>query len=407
MDYIMKIPFKIKFLKKRDQELLVPSTPLRIHEDPVVQSFIRRHMASPQTFVSRIDEEDEMFLFALKAHNGDRRRTAIGYYTLGASIFGAIRQIAMWHFGGLENVASFLDFACGYGRSTRFLSQALSPSRIWACDIYSDAVDFQKRNYGVNGIASVPDPERFPKDKKFDYIFASSFFTHIPQETFGTWIRTLYELLNPRGILAFSTHDFSLIPPSIMPPVTGILFSMSSESRTLPKSQYGTTYVNERFVTEVVEDVTAGKGKLYRVERGLCYFQDIYILANSLNREFSEFTFFHDPIGYVDLWKETSKGVIDLAGWAADFNPGGSIKEVTFSSGDRIIDTIVVDHDRDDVAEYFKCPSAVRSGWRYRISRDNIHSDEVFEVSATNHVGKNTVIVYNFPDALTTHYYIG
>src|ERR1017187_7725819 len=119
----------------------------RAHDDPVVQSFIRQHVPSPNTFVSRIDEDDEMFLFDLHHNKGDRRRTAIGYYTVGSRIFGAIKQIADWHFQGLQNVGSFLDFASGYGRSTRFLSRELPPARIWACDIYPKAVAFQKRHY--------------------------------------------------------------------------------------------------------------------------------------------------------------------------------------------------------------------------------------------------------------------
>src|ERR1051326_9052289 len=99
--------------------------------DRVVQSYIRHHIHSPESFVSHIDTNDEMFLFDLQANQGNRRRTAIGYYVIGSRIFDNIRQIAAWHFQGLEQVGSFLDFACGYGRSTRFLSRELSPSRIW------------------------------------------------------------------------------------------------------------------------------------------------------------------------------------------------------------------------------------------------------------------------------------
>ena len=230
-------------------------------EDPVVRSFIRQHIPSPQTFVSRIDEDDEMFLFDLQANKGDRRRTSIDYYTIGACIFDAIKQIAAWHFRGIHNVGSFLDFACGYGRSTRFLSRELTPSRIWACDIYPKAVAFQKWHYGVNGIVSVPDPTNFPMDRKFDYIFASSFFTHMPETTFARWMETLYGLLTEHGILVFSTRDASMIPPSLETPPTGILFLAHSESRTLDTNQYGSTFVDAEFVSRVANGVTAGKAQ--------------------------------------------------------------------------------------------------------------------------------------------------
>lgn len=370
---------------------------LKIHEDPVVRSFVRRLVASPRTFESRIDKNDEMWLFDLRANKGDRRRTAIGYFTIGSRILSSIRQIGAWHFGKLGNVGSFLDFACGYGRSTRFLCLELPPDRIWACDIYAEAVAFQQHSYGVNGIVSVPDPASFPSDRKFDYIFASSFFTHMPEKTFGTWLRTLFELLTPGGVLAFSTHDFALIPPGVARPATGILFATSSESRTLPGSQYGSTYVNEQFVRRVVDEVIPGRGRLHRVERGLCTFQDIYILAPRLNREFSELAFHHDPTGYLDAWVEGPNGQIRLAGWAADLNPGGSITEISFLSGDRLLATAVPDHDRVDVAEHLQCPAATRSGWQCRLDARAIASDECFEVSATNHVGDRTVIAFDYP----------
>lgn len=370
---------------------------LKIHEDPVVQTFIRRLVAFPQTFVSRIDKDDEMWLFDLRANKGDRRRTGIGYYMIGSRILSAIRQIGAWHFGQLENVGSFLDFACGYGRSTRFLCQELPPDRIWACDIYSAAVDFQRRSYGVNGIVSVPDPARFPADQKFDYIFASSFFTHMPEETFGTWLRTLFERLTPGGILAFSTHDYALIPPGVARPAEGILFATSSESRTLPGSQYGSTFVNQAFVTRVVDEVIPGRARLHRVERGLCTFQDIYLLAPSLNREFSELGFHHDPVGHLDAWLEGPDGQIRLAGWAADLNSGGSIKEISVFSGDRLLAVVVPDHDRADVAEYLRCPAATRSGWQCEFDGKAVSPGDCFEVSATNHAGDRTVIVFDYP----------
>jgi len=50
-------------------------------DDPMVRSFVRHHIPSPRKFVSLkkfvslIDEDDEMYLFALKGNKGDRRRT--------------------------------------------------------------------------------------------------------------------------------------------------------------------------------------------------------------------------------------------------------------------------------------------------------------------------------------------
>jgi SAM-dependent methyltransferase len=376
--------------------MIFPWRSNKVDADPVVRSYISRHIHSPQTFASRIDEDDEMFLFDLQVHNGDRRRVAIGYYRIGSRILGGIRQIADWHFGGLQNVGSFLDFACGYGRSTRFLIREMPPSRIWACDIYANAIKFQTRYHGVNGIVSVPDPASFPRNRQFDFIFASSFFSHMPETTFGRWIETLLDLLTPRGILVFSTHDTSLMPPSIPVPPSGIYFEASSESRTLDKNQYGNTYVNEEFVTTTVDRVSQGKTHLHRVKRGLVGFQDLYILGNDLSSDFSNLDFVHDPSGCLDKCQLSPAGEAVLTGWAADFNPGGSIREIQVLLNDTVMEAVTPSHDRPDIAQHFKCPAVLRSGWTCQLGRYKAGTGDIIEVKVISNKNKSLTILYDY-----------
>ena len=94
------------------------SRPEPLDDDPVVDSYIQSHISAPGKLVTQIDSDDEMFLFDLEANKGSRTKTAVGYYMIGARIFYAIKQLGTWHFGRLGRVRSFLDFACGYGRST-------------------------------------------------------------------------------------------------------------------------------------------------------------------------------------------------------------------------------------------------------------------------------------------------
>ena len=329
-------------------------------EDRVVRRFLDNHAPSPRRFVSRIDKDDEMFLYDLQINQGDRTRTAIHYYTIGSRIFDSIRQLASWQFGGLQNIRAFLDFACGYGRSTRFLVQELPPERVWACDIYAEAIKFQKRYYGVNGIVSVPDPVNFPKGQKFDFIFASSFFSHMPESSFGRWIETLLNLLTERGILVFSTHDVSLLPASVEVPSSGIYFIPNSESRTLDKNQYGSSYVSESFVSRVVDQVTGGAKRVHRIKRGLVWFQDLYILTRESNRDFTDLNFQHEASGCFDSCRPEPAGHGTLTGWAADLNPGGSIEEIQFIANERVLQTATPSFDRPDVAAIFDSPSLLR-----------------------------------------------
>lgn len=367
----------------------------KLDSDPVVRSFIQWHIPSPETFVSVIDEEDEMFLYDLKTDRGARRRNAIGYYSVGSRIFGAIEQIGAWHFTKLSKIGSFLDFASGYGRSTRFLARELPPDRIWACDIYSKAMDFQQRNFGVHAIVSVPDPDDFPRDKQFDFIFASSFFTHMPETTFFRWMEMLYSLLTERGILVFSTVDMSLLPPAVPRPPSGMLFVASSESRTLDTNQYGSCYVDQNFVARTVERVTGRGAHLHRIERGLDRFQDIYIVAKTLNRDFSDLNFVHEPGGCFDWGEMSADGTACLNGWAADINAGASIEEVQFLSDGKVIATVVPSYDRPDVAAFFQRPAVIRSGWTCQLKRRLFRSNYIVDIKAVNDKGRSGIIAYD------------
>jgi SAM-dependent methyltransferase len=369
-------------------------------EDRVVRQFLQSHSLSPKRFVSRIDKRDEMFLFDLQINKGDRTRTAIGYFTIGSRIFNSIRQLANWQFGGLQNVGAFLDFACGYGRSTRFLIQELPPERVWACDIYAEAIRFQNRYYGVNGVVSVPDPADFPKGRKFDFIFASSFFSHMPESSFGRWIETLRNLLTERGILVFSTHDVSLLPASVDVPPSGIYFIPNSESRTLDKNQYGSSYVSESFVTRIVDQVTGGEARVHRIKRGLVWFQDLYIVTRESNRDFTDLNFLHDPSGNFDSCRPEPAGHGTLTGWAADLNPGGSIKEIQFISSERVIQAVTPSFDRPDVAVCFNSPSILRSGWTCQLREDCVRPTDIIEIKVVNQKAQSRTIAYDTFKAL-------
>ena len=189
-------------------------------------------------------------------------------------------------------------------------------------------LSFKAEYLGVHGIVSTENPENYLIDRKFDCILANSFFSHMPERTFTNWLQNLYDLLTPNGILMFSVHDESLRLPHVEMPTTGILFSADSESQSLDKEEYGTTYVTEKFVREMVDRVSGGKAFVHRLEKGICRFQDLYVVTNQLHQEFSSLKFSHHPEGYVDVAALTTKDNLYLEGWAADVNQDGRIDEV-------------------------------------------------------------------------------
>ena len=168
-------------------------------DESIVKIWLEEQTKFPQHFKTDISQADEMFLYALQ-NLGDRDRATIRYYFIGKRILDAVKQVLDWHFEKTP-ISSFLDFACGYGRFTRYLIQELPPKQVWVADIYAEAVKFQREYLGVNGVVSAVKPEDFPLEKKFDVILACSFFSHIPEKRFCGWMQKLYRYIRKKAIV--------------------------------------------------------------------------------------------------------------------------------------------------------------------------------------------------------------
>jgi SAM-dependent methyltransferase len=365
---------------------------LDLVQNPVIEAFIREQAKFPEDFKLNICEDDEMYLFALSNVKDDRDRALVRYYSLGRRILDTVKQVVDWHFGSFENVPSFLDFACGYGRFTRFLIQEMPPEKVWVSDIYANAVKFQTEYLGVSGIVSTGKPENYLIDRKFDCILANSFFSHMPERTFTSWLQNLYDLLTPNGILMFSVHDECLRAVGAEMPERGILFSPMSESQSLDKEEYGTTYVSEKFVREIVDKVSAGKAFVHRIEKGICRFQDLYVVTNELVRDFSELKLYHHPEGYVDVAAFTNKENLYLEGWAADLNLGGRIEDLQVLVNNQIVQRCEPFYNRPDVAGHFKTDVALQSGWNCYLPKNTVAPQDVLTVKAINNYGGEWIL---------------
>ncbi len=201
-----------------------------------------------------IDPLDEMLLYNLDLLHGDADAAALLYLWKGAQVASSILRVAGGAFGQPERARSVLDFASGYGRSTRFLVTALDPRRLWVADIVEPAVASQVERFGVHGLRSAESAADFEPGRAFDLIFVSSLFSHLPEAAFGSWLDRLASLLAPRGVLALSTLDAG--------DGAGHTFHAASESRELEPERYGTAYVTEAFVRRSVAEARCSPSTL-------------------------------------------------------------------------------------------------------------------------------------------------
>ena len=310
-----------------------------------------------------IDARDEMLGFLVDAFEGDRERALFQYFRSGRSIADGMFQILRWRFGDPGRVEKLLDFASGYGRVTRFLVGEIPPERTWVADVYEGGVRFQEERFGVHGIVSRIRPEDFACAERFDAILVTSLFTHLPEERFVAWLRVLWNLLTPGGVLVFSTHSPDLLPPDAGIPESGILFEERSESGSLATSDYGSTWVTPGFVRRALDRVAGpSAASLHRVDRGLNNFQDLYVAVPGADEGFSGLAFRGDPLLYIENCRLEENGRrLYLDGWAVLRDGSAETVEVLVDGEPGAAATIT--GPREDVAAALGQERFVRSGW--------------------------------------------
>jgi SAM-dependent methyltransferase len=226
-----------------------------------------------------IHPADEMFLF--EKNNPNILFPEALYLSNGQFIFDDVLKALDLVGFKLDQAKSFLDFASGYGRVTRFWCQRFPPDSIWAADVQHAGIDFQIKNFGVNGVYSFFDPKEVQLPLKFDLISVISLFTHLPKPRFREWLRFLIDSLSPHGLLIFSVHNENLLEKTEQSLLTdGFLFAPASESGTLPVLEYGTTYVSDYFLEQEIASID-GARILKVLPRGLCDFQDLVVVVRN------------------------------------------------------------------------------------------------------------------------------
>lgn len=375
---------------------MLPSQQLSPEGRLVVDEFVRLRTSDPASFNTAISPEDEMYLFLLnESKTVDHDRSHLRYFESGKLMLEEYRPIVEATFGGYDKVDSILEFACGHGRFTRFLVQEAPPGSVFVSDIYSDAVAFQTGQFGVAGKLSVEDPDDYRDDRRYQLILVSSLFSHLPPDTFGRWLGRLYDLLTEDGVLVFSVHDEAVIPVHLPMNRSGITFVGSSESRSLATSQYGTTFVSEKYVSDVIAKACPDAGGYVRIQKGLWRYQDLYVVARSGMRDTSEAGRNRGPQGYLERCRlQEPLHYYSLEGWAFDFDEGAVVEEVEVQVGGERVQACLPSHPRPDVAAHFENSRAAHSGWACLLRPEQVRPDQIVSIVLRSSSGRSSVITF-------------
>jgi SAM-dependent methyltransferase len=153
----------------------------------------------------------------------------------------------------LSRCRSFLEFASGFGRFSRHLAKALPAHSLHVSDVVAGSVDFLKQRLAVDGFYSVSRPEQLATPQKYEVIFVLSLFSHLPENTWSSWLARLYDALEDGGVLIITTHGEKCARLfKVDFPENGFVFISSSESKALSGDEYGSTFTSSDYVQRAI-----------------------------------------------------------------------------------------------------------------------------------------------------------
>ena len=193
-----------------------------------------------------------------------------------------------------------LDFGCGCGRMTRYLSMDEN-IEAYGSDVNNDLVVWCQEN--LKGVTTVKNDTKPPlpfEDHFFDCIYTLSIFSHLDELSSTEWIIELSRLLRPGGLLALTTHGYPALniirDSSLHQSMFRVTKEWANESLSdlkdlkfmhLPYDKeilvqanagesYGNTFVHPEKVSELC--ASSSFELVQHLEGGLRGWQDIYLI---------------------------------------------------------------------------------------------------------------------------------
>jgi SAM-dependent methyltransferase len=100
---------------------------------------------------------------------------------------------------------AILDFGCGCGRITRWWDGVEGPVKIFACDPHPELAGWCRANLAFADVAVSGENPPLPyPDAAFDFVYALSIFTHLPEDRCVSWMAELHRVIRPGGLLLFT-----------------------------------------------------------------------------------------------------------------------------------------------------------------------------------------------------------
>jgi hypothetical protein len=326
--------------------------------------------------VAAAHPDDEMLRYSVAASGGHEEAGLRLYLDKGRQIAECVLALGDLAFPEAGSGA-LLDFASGFGRSTRFLVTALPAKCVTVSDVQRAGLAYQAATFGVRTLDSTLDPELFRPEASFDLVFAASFFSHVPPARFAPWLRRLAALCRDDGLVAFSTLPVSGDQMALGGQVVHV---PESESAVLTPEDYGTTWVSDRFVSDALAEARRAGDRLEVVRRGLCARQDLWVLRRGRAAVASLAGLPRHPAGQVDRVASEERDLV-VEGWCEDpAEEGSGLAEVVLERSGA-------------PPERVGYPIATRRArFRFTLDRRRVGLDDLIEIVARTVKGPSSLL---------------
>ena len=124
------------------------------------------------------------------------------------SICGILREAGV----SPNDFGSVLDFGCGCGRVIRRW-RSITPGALYGTDYNPDAVEWCRHNLPLAKFQSnTLEPRLDYADQQFEFAYALSVFTHMPEDLQRPWMNELRRVLRPGGYLLITAQGDEFQP---------------------------------------------------------------------------------------------------------------------------------------------------------------------------------------------------
>jgi SAM-dependent methyltransferase len=295
---------------------------------PIDRHIADQYLASRRIlgqFNTQVHADDEMYSILTTAANLSSEEALITYFDSGFRIWEIIREIVQT--AGLTELSQHrvLEFACGFGRVTRWILQDVPADHLLVSDVQAAATEFQKRNFHVRAVDSDPVPSKVDLNGEFELIAVVSLFSHLPLHRFSQWLKYLYSLVSEDGMLIFTVHPLSMVDKKLR---TSGGFSyqpqrleqnqIASNHRLTDMEEYGTTCATTGAVREIASN--CGIPCLYSFPRGLLNFQDLYVASRKPISSLNSWQQSRHISGKIESLVVSESNVATIRGWSLDYS---------------------------------------------------------------------------------------